>query len=121
MGSLMIEPTVIRGSSDEYGSWKMICIRRRSFAQLVLVDRGKVETVEADRSGGWFTQPDDCAPGGALAASRLAHETERLAAADLEADVVDRLDRADRALKHARPDREVDLEVVDVDQVRWLP
>jgi len=25
----MIEPTVMRGSSDPYGSWKMICIRRR--------------------------------------------------------------------------------------------
>ena len=25
----LIEPTVIRGSSEPYGSWKMICIRRR--------------------------------------------------------------------------------------------
>ena len=25
----MVEPTVIRGSSEPYGSWKMICMRRR--------------------------------------------------------------------------------------------
>ena len=29
IGSAMIDPTVIRGSSEPYGSWKMICIRRR--------------------------------------------------------------------------------------------
>ena len=29
-GSAMIEPTVLRGFSDEYGSWKIICISRRS-------------------------------------------------------------------------------------------
>ena len=29
-GSEMIEPTVLRGFSDEYGSWKIICISRRS-------------------------------------------------------------------------------------------
>src|SRR3954464_9785110 len=29
-GSPMIEPTVLRGFSDEYGSWKIICMSRRS-------------------------------------------------------------------------------------------
>ena len=29
-GSAMIDPTVLRGFSDEYGSWKIICISRRS-------------------------------------------------------------------------------------------
>ena len=29
-GSEMIVPTVRRGFSDEYGSWKIICISRRS-------------------------------------------------------------------------------------------
>ena len=33
-GSAMIEPTVLRGFSDEYGSWKIICISRRSGLQL---------------------------------------------------------------------------------------
>ena len=28
-GSEMIVPTVLRGFSDEYGSWKIICISRR--------------------------------------------------------------------------------------------
>ena len=27
--SPMLSPIGVRGSSDEYGSWKMICIRRR--------------------------------------------------------------------------------------------
>ena len=30
-GSLMIVPTVLRGFSDEYGSWKIICMSWRSF------------------------------------------------------------------------------------------
>ena len=29
-GSPMIEPTVLRGFSDEYGSWKIICASRRN-------------------------------------------------------------------------------------------
>ena len=29
-GAEMIEPTVCRGFSDEYGSWKIICTSRRS-------------------------------------------------------------------------------------------
>ena len=29
-GSPMIVPTVLRGFSDEYGSWKIICMSRRS-------------------------------------------------------------------------------------------
>ena len=29
-GSPMIEPTVLRGFSDEYGSWKIICMSRRN-------------------------------------------------------------------------------------------
>ena len=36
-GSAMIVPTVLRGFSDEYGSWKIICIsRRRSFSRAPL-------------------------------------------------------------------------------------
>ena len=30
-GSATMSPTVIRGSSDEYGSWNTICMSRRSF------------------------------------------------------------------------------------------
>ena len=29
IGSAIVAPTVMRGSNDPYGSWKMICIRRR--------------------------------------------------------------------------------------------
>ena len=37
-GSAMIEPTVLRGFSDEYGSWKIICISRRSALSSVRAD-----------------------------------------------------------------------------------
>ena len=35
-------PTVMRGSSDAYGSWNTICISRRSAAQLALAERGEL-------------------------------------------------------------------------------
>ena len=41
-GSAMIEPIVLRGFSDEYGSWKIICISRRSGLQLAARQRRDV-------------------------------------------------------------------------------
>ena len=38
-GSAMMSPTVMRGLSDAYGSWKMICISLRSAPQLGAVER----------------------------------------------------------------------------------
>ena len=48
-------------------------------------------------------------PVGGFAAARFADEAERLAAIDVEADVVDGLDVVDRAQEDAAADREIDL------------
>ena len=46
-GSPMIEPTVRRGFSDEYGSWKIICISRRSGRSSAARELRDVAAVEA--------------------------------------------------------------------------
>ena len=43
----MIEPTVRRGFSDEYGSWKIICISRRSGLISLGLSVGDLLAVEA--------------------------------------------------------------------------
>ena len=80
---------------------------------------GDVVAVEADLPAGGLEQAHDQARRRALAAAGLAHDPQRLAAAHLEADAVDRLDGADLALKHdpAR-DREVLDEVAHLQQRR---
>ena len=55
---------------------------------------------------------------GRLPAAGLADEPEDLAAADLEADPVDRLDVRKHAPQDARPDRVVRLELLDLDEGR---
>ena len=115
-----MEPTVIRGSSDPYGSWKMICIRRRILRSASGLSLPSVDAVEGDRPLGWIAEADQCPPGRALAAAGLADQPERLAAADLEVDAVDRLDGPDLGLEDARPNWEMDLEVPDLDQVAVL-
>ena len=74
----------------------MICMRRRMRRSSLAVDLGQVDAVELHRAGGRLAQADHRPPGRALAAARLADEAERLALADLEGHVVDRLDLADR-------------------------
>ena len=117
MGSAMVAPTVIRGSSEPYGSWKMICIRRRILRSPSDLRLDQVDAVEGDLALRRLAQPDQRAPGRALAAAGLADQPERLAATDGERDAVDRLHRPDGLLEDARADREVDLEVLDLDQV----
>ena len=55
-------PTVMRGLSDEYGSWKMICISRRSARSSPLVERRDVAAVEAHAARGRLDQAQDAAP-----------------------------------------------------------
>jgi hypothetical protein len=66
--------TVMRGFSDAYGSWKMICMSRAQRAQLVLARRGDVLALEPDLARGGLDQAQDAAAGGALAAARFAHQ-----------------------------------------------
>ena len=117
MGSAMIEPTVIRGSSDPYGSWKMICIRRRILRRAS--DLSVPRSMPSKR-----TVPEvasrrriNRAARRALAATGLADESEGLALAHLEGDAVDGLHRPDLALEDPLADREIDLEVLDLDEV----
>src|SRR5204863_3864090 len=89
-------------------------------AQVVARQRAEVDTVEADRPARRIAQPDHRPPDRALAAARLADQPEGLAAADLEGDAVDRLDRRLGRREDAAADREMDLDVVDLDQVRRI-
>ena len=77
-------PAVIRGSSDAYGSWNTICTRRP--AKRIVPD-GRLDEPEH--------QPRD----GRLAAARLPHERERLAARHREGHAVDRVHHASGACR----------------------
>ena len=98
-GSPMIVPTVLRGFSDEYGSWKIICISRRSAFRSSPVAVGDLLALEADRAGRRLEQAHEQPRGRRLAAAGLADDAERLAAHDVEGDAVDRLHGADLALE----------------------
>ena len=101
-GSEMIEPTVLRGFSDEYGSWKIICISRRSaFSSAPLMCAISRPSNLIEPAVG-LHQPQQQPRGRRLAAAGLAHEPERLAAHDVERDAVDGLHRADLAAEEAR-------------------
>src|SRR6185436_11493384 len=86
--------------------------------QLVALEGEEVDAVEADRAGRRVAQPDHRPADRALAAARLTHEPERLAPADLDGHSVDGPDGPLDRLEDARADREMDLEVVDLDEVR---
>src|SRR5687767_3605063 len=81
--------------------------------QLTLLEVRDVDAVEHDAPLGRLVQPKDRAADRGLPAPRLADETKRLAARDVERHAVDRADVADVPVEDdAAPDREVDLEVV---------
>ena len=118
IGSPMIAPTVIRGSSDPYGSWKMICIRRRIRRSSSLLSPAR--SIPSNRTAPsvgsrsriiarpvvLLPQPDSptrpsVSP---LRTSKLIPSTA--------------LTVPTCGLEDAGPDREVDLEVLDLDEVR---
>src|SRR5690606_26358939 len=84
--------------------------------QLVAGQTGDVPAFEEDRPGGDLDETRDRPPGRGLAAPRLPHEAHRLPGRDLEADPVDGADAPHLSPQDARLDREVDLEVVDLQQ-----
>ena len=106
--SPMLSPIGVRGSSDAYGSWKMICIRRRygfSAAPLSVVMSVPSNRIEP---GGRLDQPQEQPPDGRLAAARLADEAERLAAPDRRSSTPSTAwTLADRPLQDPARDREV--------------
>ena len=102
-----MDPTVIRGLSDAYGSWKTIWQRRRICASSLPFVWVRDCPVEEHLTGGGRDQVEQHAPGGGLAATGLADEAERLAPVDLEGHAGHRRHVADGAAEHAAADREV--------------
>jgi hypothetical protein len=87
--------TFQRGLRLAYGSWKIICMRRR-------IDAGRAppalrdDAVEDDAAARRRVEADEQPRHRALAAARLADERERAAAPDREGDVVDGVDELAR-------------------------
>ncbi len=77
----------------------------------------QVLAFEIDGALGWLVELEDGPTGGALAATRLAHEAQRLASLDREADVVHRPNPADASLHDAMRHRKVHLEVLHPHEV----
>ena len=120
-GVPMIVPTVCRGFSDEYGSWKMIWTSRRNGSSSRSFSVAMSRPVELDLPEVGVLQPGHQPTGGRLAAAGLPDEAERLALVDGERDVVDGLDLADGARDDAAgAHREVLDQVLDLEQAGAL-
>ena len=112
-GSPMMEPTVFRGLSEAYGSWKTICMSRRSVPELPPFRLRDVVAVEPDLPLGRVVEPHHDAGERRLPAAGLADEPDRLARVDLEIDAVDRVHVADVLLEQdPLGDREVLLDAL---------
>ena len=110
-GSATMSKTRRRGFSDEIGSWKISCIRRRGVAHLAFAHASArslalEEHPPAVGVGSWRI----ARAGRGLAAAGLADEAEGLAREHVEADARDGLDRAPTT------DRELDDEVLDAEE-----
>src|SRR5581483_1270755 len=84
--------------------------------QRAAVERGELHALEAHRSAGDGKELQDALAGGGLAAAGLTHQREGTPAADLQRHAVDRLHPADRALEQALADREMDFQVLDLEE-----
>jgi hypothetical protein len=80
-------------------------------AQVAGVEVEHVLPFELDGAGGRLDEPEDAAPDGGLPRSRFAHEAERLASSDAEADAVDGFDVGDDAPEDAALDGKVLLQI----------
>ena len=86
----------MRGSSEPTESWKTICMCRRISFSRSRPEPDEVDAVEDDLARRRLEQPQERPPERRLAAAGLADEADRLAAADVEVDAVDRLEVAGR-------------------------
>ena len=125
-GSPMISAIVMRGLSEENGSWKIICICRRSGRSCLArqarhVDLGAALGAEADLAGGRRDGAQDAARGGGLAAAALADQRQRLAAIDGEAHVVHRAHLADGATEQSAMDGIELAQIADVEDAGHEP
>ena len=85
-------------------------------AERPLVESRHVLTLEGDLARGRLDEAEDAAASGGLAAARLAHQPQRLALEDAERHVIDGVDARDLSGEEPTPDREVLLEVLDLEQ-----
>ena len=113
--------TFQRGLRLAYGSWKIICMRRRIDAGRGAAGGAGVDAVEHDPAARRRVEADQQARHRALAAARFADQRQRLAARDREADVVDRVDELarlalDDAVEPGRRDVEGLGQALDLDQ-----
>ena len=112
-----IWPTRLRGFSEETGSWKTSWTSRRSGSSALATQMRDVAAAEAQGARGGLEQADDAAGQRALAAARFPDDPQRLALAQRQRDVIDSVHHADRAVdQHALLDREVQLDVLDLEQ-----
>ena len=113
-------PTRWRGLRDAYGSWKIICISRRSGCIARPRSADDLLPFEAHRAGGGRDQLQDGAAERRFAGARLADEAECLAFLDGEADAVDGAHAANFVVEDdAGLDREVLDEVADLEQAAF--
>ena len=105
-------PTDRRGLRLPYGSWKTICISRRSGPQLARAQALDLLAVEADRA--LARRSAAAAPGRAWSCRSRSRRPRPTVwpGAHRQRDAVDRLDVADRAAQQAALDREMHLEVL---------
>src|SRR5262249_36482389 len=85
--------------------------------ELTPTEMGDVLVAISESSPGRLEQPDDAARQGALSAARLAHDAERLALPQRYRHIVHGVHVTDRSVhQHALLDREVQLEMLDLDE-----
>src|SRR6185503_13099922 len=85
--------------------------------QLVAAHARHILALEPDLARTGFDQAQDAAAGRRLAAARFAHQAQRLALADLEADAVDGMDLVYGAREDAALDRKALAQVADLEEV----
>ena len=85
-------------------------------AERLALEPGDAAAFEPYLARGRLDQPQDAAPGGRFAAAGFPDQPQRLAGADLEADVVDRVHLLARTGEHAAPGREILHQVADAQQ-----
>ena len=123
-GSPTRSSSVMRGLSEVNGSWKIICISRRS-ARSSAGRSLPTSTTEPsadpheDLARGRLDRPQDAARGRGLAAAALPDQAQRLALVDVEVDAVHRADVAHRPLQEALPDRKELLQPGDPQEGVW--
>ena len=85
IGSAMIWPTVMRGLSEEYGSWKMTCIFLRTATISLRSSCARSTPSKRISPAVGIVEPQHQAAEGGLPAAQLADQAQRLAALDIDA------------------------------------